>query len=66
VLQKQAVEAMQHLWEGRLIRRTLRSKNEKGEVIVNLPPYKDIIGLLKLQDWERTIIEDIALRAGSK
>jgi TATA-binding protein-associated factor len=65
-LQKRAINAMHDLWEDRLIRRTIHSKNEKGEVIIDLPPYKDIVGLLKLQDWEREIIEDIAVRAGSK
>lgn len=65
-LQKQATNAIQCLWEGRLIRRTVVSKNEKGEAIVNLPPYKTIVGLLMLQQWERDIIEEIAVRAGSK
>jgi hypothetical protein len=65
-LQNQATDTIQRLWEGRLIRQTIASKNEKGEAIINLLPYTTIVGLLKLQQWEHDIIEEIAVRAGSK
>lgn len=51
---------MQKQFEGRIIRRTIDSKDWKGESLLRLPPYKQISGVLTLTPRESKIVQKLA------
>lgn len=55
-------QRMQHQFDGCIIRRTLNSLNWKGEPLIVLPPYDEIMLVVKLMDWEMEIITELADR----
>ena len=61
--QIKAVQRMQGQYDGRIIRRTTSSKDYDGHVVIDIPPYRLIPGLLKLTDREMANIQDIAEKA---
>ena len=61
--QIKAVQRMQGQYDGRIIRRTADSKDYDGKVVIDIPPYQRIAGLLKLTDREMANIQDIAEKA---
>jgi hypothetical protein len=52
-----AVRRMQAQFSGRILRRTTDSVNWKGKPLLDLPPHKVIIGILKLTGRELEIIQ---------
>ncbi len=58
-----AVLRIQGQFEGRIIRRTLDSKDCEGKTLLNLPLCKQIHGILTLTDREQQIIEALAQQA---
>ncbi|KIK51761.1 hypothetical protein GYMLUDRAFT_251819 [Collybiopsis luxurians FD-317 M1] len=51
-----SVRRIQKQFHGHVVRRTTDSKDWKGERLLNLPPHKDIIGILTLTDRESEIL----------
>ena len=49
-------QRMQAQFEGRVIRRTIDSKDWQGRVLLNLPPYKAIHAILDLTERETALI----------
>jgi hypothetical protein len=62
-IQHQAVKRLQSSFQGRMIRRTVASKNFEGESIIPLKPYVHVDAIVRLQDWEHQVILEIANRA---
>ncbi|KAI6111419.1 P-loop containing nucleoside triphosphate hydrolase protein [Pisolithus sp. B1] len=52
VIQYYRVKQFQSCFLGRMIRRTVHSKNFEGKSIIPLPPYVHVDAVLRLQDWE--------------
>lgn len=50
-------QRMQGQFEGRVIRRTIDSKDWRGESLLKLPPYKSIHAILDLTERETALIE---------
>lgn len=61
-----AVRRIHQQFCGYLIRRSTDSVNWKGEKLLNLPPYKDIVGILSLTDRETVILDQRAKDAKAK
>ena len=55
-----AVSRMRRQISGHILRRTAKSNNWKGEPLIDLPPLKHIIGILKLTTRENNIIQERA------
>ncbi|KAF8871323.1 P-loop containing nucleoside triphosphate hydrolase protein [Infundibulicybe gibba] len=55
--QIEAVRRMQKHFHGSILRRTADSLDWKGQVLVSLPPYKEITGILRLTEREMSILE---------
>jgi hypothetical protein len=51
---------MQKQFEGRVIRQTIDSKDWKEELLLNLPPYRQISGILTFTQRESKIIQQLA------
>jgi hypothetical protein len=62
-IQHRAVKRYQSYFEGRMIRRTIASKNFEGESIISLKPYVHVDAIVRLQDWEQDVIREIGDRA---
>jgi TATA-binding protein-associated factor len=60
VTQIAAVKRMQSQFHGHILRRTSNSMDWKGDPLIQLPPYKEIIGLLDLTERETNIIQERA------
>jgi hypothetical protein len=58
--QIEAVRGMQKRFDGYLLRRTSDSTNWEGRTLLDLPPHKDITGVLELTDRETSIIQERA------
>jgi hypothetical protein len=58
--QIRSIQRMQRQFGERIIRRTTASKDYFGKVIVDLPPYRRIPGMLTLTEREMAAIQDIA------
>lgn len=56
--QLQVVRRLQGYCQGNFLRRTATSRDWEGKVLLPLPPYIEIIGVLNLTERERTIIEE--------
>jgi hypothetical protein len=54
--QNSIAQRMQARFEGRVIRRTIDSKDWKGNSLLNLPPYKAIHAILNLTERETAVI----------
>jgi TATA-binding protein-associated factor len=54
--QVDAVRRMQAQFAGHILRRTVDSQNWKGQTLLDLPPHKDILGILQLTEREKDII----------
>lgn len=54
---------MQKQFDGRVIRRTIDSKDWKGESLLSLPPYKQTSGVLTLTPRESRIVQKLADQA---
>jgi len=54
---------MQEQFEGRVIRRTLDSKDWEGNSLLALPPFKQIYATVTLTDRELGIVENLAQQA---
>jgi len=50
-------QRMQAQFEGRVIRRTINSKDFQGRFLLNIPPYKSIHAILDLTERETALIE---------
>jgi hypothetical protein len=50
-------QRMQTQFEGRVIRRTINSKDWEGRFLLNIPPYKSIHAILDLTERETALIE---------
>jgi hypothetical protein len=53
-------QRMQTQFQGRVIRRTIDSKDWKGRLLLNLPPYHAIHAILNLTEREMDIISEKA------
>jgi hypothetical protein len=53
-------QRMQRQFEGRILRRTIDSKNWKGERIIQIPPYEEMMVIVKLTTREMEIITELA------
>lgn len=58
--QLQIVRRLQGHCRGHFLRRTTASRDWQGKELLNLPPYKEIIGIVNLTEREMTIIQDRA------
>jgi TATA-binding protein-associated factor len=58
-----AVKRRQTQMEGRFLRRSTDSLDYNGSVLVPLPPYKEILGVVKLTERETDIIQERAAAA---
>ncbi|GLB36948.1 putative aortic smooth muscle cell differentiation [Lyophyllum shimeji] len=56
--QTQAVKRLQGHLTGHFLRRTTESEDFQGNILIPLPPYKEIMGILNLTERERKIITD--------
>lgn len=61
-----AAHRMQKQFEGRIIRRTLDSKDWKGNYLLSLPPFKPIYTILTLTDREQKVVENLAQQAKNR
>ncbi|KAF8869930.1 SNF2 family N-terminal domain-containing protein [Infundibulicybe gibba] len=59
-IQIEAVRRMQMQFCGSILRRTVDSKTPTGQKLVDLPPHKDIIGILRLTQRETEIVAERA------
>jgi len=50
-------QRMQGQFKGRVIRRTIDSKDWQGQLLLKLPPYKSIHAILDLTERETALIE---------
>lgn len=64
--QLQAVRRQQNHCIGHFLRRTTQSKDFEGNDLLPLPPYDEIIGVLKLTDREVIILQVRAETAKAK
>lgn len=55
-------QRMQYQFDGSILRRTLNSLKWNGEPLIVLPPYDEIMLVVKLMDWEMEIITELADR----
>lgn len=53
-------QRMQRQFEGRILRRTIDSTDWKGERIIQIPPYEEIMVIVKLTAREMEIITELA------
>ena len=58
--QSKIVPRLQDHCRGNFLQRHSKSTTPTGCPLLSLPPYHEIIGLLKLTEWEMKIIEDRA------
>lgn len=58
--QVEAVRRMQKQFCGAVLRRTTDSRNWKGLTLLNLPPHREIMGILTLTERETEIIAERA------
>lgn len=58
--QLKAVKRLQSHLVGHFLRRTTESRNWKQEVLLPLPPYIEILGVLTLTERETTIVQSCA------
>lgn len=56
--QVQIVKRLQEHCQGHFLRRTTQSRDAGGQVLLDLPPYEDILGVLTLTKRETTIIQE--------
>lgn len=54
--QSSIAQRMQSQFQGRVIRRTIDSKDWQGRLLLNLPPYKSIHAILDLTERETALI----------
>ncbi|KAM6490053.1 P-loop containing nucleoside triphosphate hydrolase protein [Amanita muscaria] len=59
-LQVEAVRKLQKCFDGWILRRTIDNRDFLGELLLNLPPHKEIIGVLRLTERETQIINERA------
>lgn len=55
-IQVEAARRMQRQFRGFILRRTTDSRNWLGKTLLDLPPHKDIIGVITLTERERRIM----------
>lgn len=55
-------QRMQHQFEGRILRRTTESVNWRGEKLIPLPPFKEIMIVVKPTQRESEIMQELADR----
>lgn len=55
--QVQAVRRLQTHLKGNFLRRTTDSRDNKGQRLLPLPPYKEILGIISLTEREMSIIQ---------
>lgn len=65
-VQIKAVRRIQQQFQGHVLRRTTNSRNWQGNPLLNIPPHKDIIGILTLTDRETEILAQRAEDAKAK
>ncbi|KAG6883167.1 hypothetical protein C0993_007539 [Termitomyces sp. T159_Od127] len=53
---QKAVKRLQSHTVGHFLRRSTESLDYKGNILVPLPPYKEVVGVLKIQPWERELM----------
>ncbi|KAF8523869.1 P-loop containing nucleoside triphosphate hydrolase protein [Hysterangium stoloniferum] len=58
--QIKAVRKMHRMFAGHILRRVPDSKDWEGKKLLDIPPYKDIIGILTLTERENEILKDCA------
>lgn len=61
-----AARRIRQQFSGYVIRRTKDSLDWKGEKLLNLPPHKEIVGVLTLTERETTILDQRAQDAKAK
>jgi TATA-binding protein-associated factor len=50
----------------RILRRTVNSKDWEGNTLLQLPPFKTILGIVGITNWETDIIQQLAEAAKEK
>lgn len=60
--QRLIAQRIQQQLDGHMLRRTTGSLNWKQEILINLPPYKEIAVVVKPTEREMTIISELADR----
>jgi len=60
------VRRLQNHCKGHFLRRTIMSRDYKGNVLINLPPYKEIIAIVVLTEREKKIMDERAKQAAAK
>jgi len=66
MVQIPAVRRMQKQFTGHILRRTTDSRNWRDQTLLNLPPHKTIMGVLRLTSRETNIISERAEEAKAR
>jgi hypothetical protein len=66
IAQIEIVQRLQKQFTGSILRRTTDSLNWEGKTLLEIPPHKDIIGVLKLTERESNIIQERARAAKAR
>jgi hypothetical protein len=64
--QVEAVRRVRQYFDGHMIRRTTESTDWEAKKLIDLPPHKEIIGVLALTERETNIIQDRAEAARAR